>query len=485
MVTNNPKRIVIAGAGIAGLSIAWAIKRRDPLVEVLVLEHGSRPGGNIRTERVDGYTCEWGPDGFLDNAPATLELVRDLGLTSRLLPSNDAARRRFLFRNGQLAEVPTGLGAFLKTPLLSPRGKLRILREPFATARQDDDESILDFATRRIGGEAAAVFVDPMVSGIFAGDAEVLSLKACFPRMRQIEDTHRSLVRGLIATRRSRKRGDAAGAPSGRLMSFVGGMSDLIDALVTSLGAAVHTGTTVTAIRRYEESTWSASVKRPRYAVATSQGTIEADAVVLSGPAADSAAILRALDPALSGLIETTVTAPLAVVCLGYDVSELQSQCRLDGFGFLVPKGEGVRILGTLWETSIYEHRAPAGQALLRVMIGGARDPQALTLSDDQLINVVRMDLARTMRVMARPRMVRVFRHPRGIPQYVKGHLARMHQIDTLLAAHPGVLLAGNSYRGVSINACIADARPVAEAALRAVGPSAAPVSAPVDACSA
>jgi len=477
VVTNNPKRIVIVGAGIAGLSIAWAIKRRAPSVEVLVLEHGSRPGGNIRTERIDGYTCEWGPDGFLDNAPATLELVRELGLTARLLPSNDAARRRFIFRNGQLSEVPTSVGTFLTTPLLSTRGKLRILREPLATRREDDDESILNFATRRIGREAAAIFVDPMVSGIFAGDAEALSLKACFPRMRQIEDTHGSLVRGLIATRRSRKRGDAAGAPPGRLTSFIGGMSDLIDALVNSLGSAVHTGTTVRAIRRNAEPTWSASERTYRYAVTTSQGTTDADAVVLSGPAADSAAILGAFDPALSDLIERAVTAPLAVVCLGYDAAELPSQCRLDGFGFLVPKGEGVRILGTLWETSIYQHRAPAGQVLLRVMIGGARDPEALTLSDDQLVHGVRTDLARTMSVMAMPRMQRVFRHPRGIPQYVKGHLARMHHIDALLTAHPGLLLAGNSYRGVSINACIADAAPVADAALRQVSLSNASVT--------
>ena len=472
MVTTETNRVVIVGAGIAGLSIAWTIKRRSPGVDVVVLEHRARGGGNIRTEHIDGFVCEWGPDGFLDNAPATLELVRELGLTSRLLPSSDAARRRFIFRKGQLTEVPTSLSAFLQTPLLSPRGKLRILFEPFASGRQDDDESILDFAKRRIGREAAEVFVDPMVSGVFAGDAETLSLKACFPRMRQIEDDHGGLVRGLIATRRSRKRGDAVGAPSGRLTSFVGGMSDLIGALVESLGSAVRTSTTVRTIRSNDGPTFSASARRPRYAITTSQGTIDADVVVLSGPAADSAAILQGFDPALSSLIERAVTAPLAVVCLGYDAAELQSQCRLDGFGFLVPRGEGVRILGALWETSIYQHRAPAGQALLRAMIGGARDPEALSLSDDQLVSVVRQDLARTMRVSAEPRMVRVFRHPRGIPQYVKGHLGRMHHIDALLKAHPGVLLAGNSYRGVSINSCIADASSVADAAVRAVSPS-------------
>ena len=476
MGTTEQKRIVIAGAGIAGLSIAWALKQRAPDVDVVVFESGPRSGGNIRTEHIDGYVCECGPDGFLDNAPATLALVRELGLTGRLLPSNDQARRRFIFRHGQLSEVPASVSAFLKTPLLSPRGKLRILREPFASARQDDDESILDFAKRRIGDEAAAVFVDPMVSGVFAGDAERLSLKACFPRMRQIEDEHGGLLRGLIATRRSRKRHDAVGTPAGRLTSFVGGMSDLIDGLVSSLGSVVRTSTAVTAFRSIDGPMLSTSARRRRYAITTSQGTIDADAVVLSGPASTSAAVLRAFDPALSGLLEQGLSAPLAVVCLGYDADELQSQCRLDGFGFLVPRSEPVRILGALWETSIYQHRAPAGQVLLRVMIGGARDPEAATLSDARLLTVVLRDLASTMNVSATPRMVHVFRHPRGIPQYVTGHLTRMHHIDALLNPHPGLLLAGNSYRGVSINACIADASSVADRALRAIGTTAAAI---------
>ena len=240
-MSDHHKRIIIVGAGIAGLSIAWAIKQRASDVEVVVLERSARAGGNIRTEHLEGYVCEWGPDGFLDNAPATLALVRDLGLSARILPSNDAARKRYIFRQGRLCEVPTSIGAFLKSPLLSTRGKLRVMGEPFSARRKDDEESILDFARRRIGVEAAAVLVDPMVSGIFAGNADALSLKACFPRMRQIEDDHGGLVRGLLATRRARKADDAPGAPSGRLTSFVGGMSDLVDGLTHSLGGVVRT----------------------------------------------------------------------------------------------------------------------------------------------------------------------------------------------------------------------------------------------------
>jgi protoporphyrinogen/coproporphyrinogen III oxidase len=471
MVSSNEKRIVIAGGGIAGLSTAWAIKQRAPEVDVVVLERGPRSGGNIRTEHIYGYVCEAGPDGFLDNAPATLALVRELGLSSRLLPSNDQARRRYIFRNGQLSELPISPGAFLKTPLLSPRAKLRLLLEPFANARRDDDESIIAFATRRIGSEAAAVFVDSLVSGVYAGDAAALSLKACFPKMRQIEDEHGSLVRGLIATRRTRKRTDTPGAPAGRLTSFVGGMSDLVDGLTRALGSVVHISTAATSVRRNPSRSLSQSGSPQRaYAVNTSRGTLDADAVVLSGPAVESAAIVRELDTPLATVIEGIPTAPLAVVCFGYDEAAIRSESHLDGFGFLVPRNEGIRILGALWETSIYQHRATVGKVLIRVMIGGATDPEAVSLCDMELRRIVRSDLKRTMNVSAVPEFVRVIRHPRGIPQYVRGHHARMQRITVLLQRHHGLFLAGNSYRGVSINACIADAPSVADAALRAIG---------------
>jgi oxygen-dependent protoporphyrinogen oxidase len=470
MVSYDQKRIVIAGGGIAGLSTAWAIKQRAPEVDVVVLERSPRAGGNIRTENVDGYVCESGPDGFLDNAPATMALVRELGLNSRLLPSNDRARRRYIFRNGRLSEVPTSPGAFLRTPLLSPRAKLRLLCEPFASGRRDDDESIIDFATRHIGSEAAAVFVDPIVSGVYAGDAKALSLKACFPKMRQIEDQHGSLVRGLIATRRTRKRTDTPGAPAGRLTSFTGGMSDLIDRLTGALGSVVHTATAVTSIRLNHTPSLSPHKSRRAYIITTSLGAFDTDAVVLSGAAAETAAIVRELDETLAAAIAEIPTSPLAVVCLGYDETALRSECPLDGFGFLVPRDEGLRILGALWETSIYQHRAPAKRVLIRVMIGGARDPDAVSLCDAELRRLVRTELMRTMNVSAVPEFVRVIRHTRGIPQYVRGHNARMQRINALLQPHPGLFLAGNSYRGVSINACIADAPSVADAALRAIG---------------
>ena len=449
--------IVVVGGGIAGLTIAHAIRWRDPNVNLTVLEGGARAGGYVRTDHVDGYTCEGGPDGFLDNAPETLRLVRELGLERRLLPSNDAARKRYIFRNGRLHQVPLSPSALLTSGLLSPIGKVRLLCEPLSRNRPDGDETIHDFAARHIGPEAASVLVDAMVSGIFAGDASQLSLRACFPRMFELESKHGSLMRAMIATRGDRTAADAPAAPAGRLTSFINGMGELVDALTARLADAIRLKTRALDVR------WN--VEAGRWRVLTSGGHFDADAVVLAGPAAESAEVLRTFDRGLACDLDEIPTAPVAVIALGYDTTAIGP---LDGFGFLVPRREGMRTLGALWETSIYPHRAPEGKALLRVMLGGAMDRDGVTLSDEELLQTVRDNLEKTMGVTTRPEFVRVTRHHRGIPQYERGHLARMERIDTRVAEHPGLHLGGNSYRGVSMNACIADADRIAEEVLAA-----------------
>jgi oxygen-dependent protoporphyrinogen oxidase len=453
--------VAIIGAGVAGLSVAHEIRRRAPGVDLIVLEPRERTGGNVRTEVYDGYTCEWGAVGFLDNAPATLQLVREIGLEPRLLPSRDSARRRYIYRQGRLHEVPTSPVNFVTSPLLSARGKARLLAEPFASGPREDDESIASFAARRIGGESAAVLVDSMVSGIYAGDASTLSLRACFPRMWEMEREHGSLFRAALATRKRRKAGDAIGAPAGRLTSFHRGMTELVEALTRSLGPAVRTSSPVVELRPPTTSN--------RFWIATPDRQIAADAVVLAGPAAESADLLRAFGLGVSSALRVIPAAPLAVVCLGYDEARLAAdRGPLDGFGFLVPRAERIRTLGALWETSIFDGRGPAGKALMRVMIGGAHDPRVLDLSDDELLAVVRDDLRKTMGLGIAPEMVRVIRHPRGIPQYTIGHLDRLARIDAELASYPGLFVAGNSYRGVAINACIAEAGGIADRAIAA-----------------
>jgi protoporphyrinogen/coproporphyrinogen III oxidase len=457
-------RIVIVGGGIAGLAAARAIRAQVPGAEILVLERSDRPGGNIRSQRIDGYLCEYGPDGFLDNAPATLEFVNDIGLSPALVPSRDEARRRYIFRNNRLHEVPLSPAAFVTTRLLSTASKLRVLAEPLSARAPRHDETILQFAQRHMGREAAQVLVGSMVSGIFAGDASHLSLRACFPKMHEMDSEYGSLVRAMLAKRRQKHASNGMGAPAGRLTSFTGGMEDLVLAAVDSLGPMVRTNRRVIGLQHRSAGSGSPRLVGARaFSVMCEGQRIEADAVVLAGPSHEAADLVRDFAPVAAALLGAIDAAPIAVACLGYDAAALAAdRGALDGFGFLVPRGEGPRILGALWETSIYPGRAPVAKALLRVMIGGALDPQAVDLPDEQLLSTVRDDLERTMGLHIAPEFVHLVRHRRGIPQYTIGHLSRLERIEIALAAHPGLFLAGNSYRGVSVNACIEDAGRIA-----------------------
>jgi len=339
-----------------------------------------------------------------------------------------------------------------------------VLLEPLSARAPHHDESILAFAERHIGREAARVLVGSMVSGIFAGEASHLSLKACFPRMFEMDATYRSLVRAMIAKRRTSRNENGMGAPAGRLTSFAGGMEELVRSAADSLGPIVRTGRRVTEVKTRGSSPAGPRLVGARtFSVTTVSQRIEADAVVLAGPAAQSADLLDGISPSAAAQLRVINTAPLAVVCLGYDAAALAAdRGPLDGFGFLVPRGEEIRILGALWETSIYPQRAPGGKALLRVMIGGATDPEAVELDDARLLATVRRDLERTMGLRIAPEFVHVLRHHRGIPQFTTGHTLRLERIEASLAAHPGLFITGNSYRGVSVNACIEDASRIA-----------------------
>lgn len=490
------KRVVVVGGGITGLATALNIRDRaegaSVDVEVVVLEAAPDPGGNIRTERTGGYTIENGPNGFLDNAPRTLELVRRIGLGSELQPADEAAAKRFIYRNGRLQEAPTGPASFLTSGLLSLRGKLRVLMEPFARSRPDDEETIYGFAARRIGTEAASVLVDAMVSGVFAGNVHELSLPSSFPRMAAMEAEHGGLVRAMIARMKARKaarreveerraRGEEVAeltrpggpaGPGGTLTSFRDGLDTLIRGLVAALpDGAVRTGATVQAVARVSEETAGAGAAKPelpraaasdatqtprstrRWRVGLKGGTeVHADAVVLTIPSPRAAPLVRDLDPELADTLDAITTAGLAVVALAWDRDQVDD---VDGFGFLVPRGEGLRILGCLWDSSVFPGRAPEGKVLVRCMIGGAHDPAAVSEPDEALVRQARDDLQRAMGITAEPELTRIYRWPLGIGQYHVGHQGRLDRIHARLGTHPGLWVAGSSYYGVAMNACI------------------------------
>jgi oxygen-dependent protoporphyrinogen oxidase len=447
--------VAVIGSGISGLTLAHTLGRVAPgRVRVTLLEREARIGGVIRTDRLDGYLCEWGPSGFLDRAPDTQALIDELGLRDRLSPSRDEARRRFIYRGGKLREVPSGLKSFLTGNLLSVRGRLRVALEPFPRAGSGDDESIHQFAARRLGVEIADVVVDAMTTGIYGSSSRDLSIRACFPQLWQMERDHGSVVRGMLR----RKRSSSAPRTSsfGRLVSFDNGIESLVAALGRSLGDAVRLGTSVEALQPPAEpgrGPWTIRTSEP--------ATLTADHVVVATNAHAASRLLAPVHAELASLLDAIRFVPMVVVCLGFDAAA--ADARFDGFGFLVPKGESARILGAMWESSIFEGRAPAGHSLVRLMLGGGRDPGVVALDDGEIVAVARQDLKDACGVTTPPAFVRVFRQRPGLPQYAVGHAARVARIDELAAQHRGLHLLGNSYHGVALNACITGARDLAK----------------------
>jgi oxygen-dependent protoporphyrinogen oxidase len=463
---STPLRVVVIGAGISGLSAAFEIVQRGqrfpwPL-ELICLDHAERAGGHIRSERIGGFLCEWGPTGFLDNAPATLTLARRLSLETELLPAREDARTRFLYRKGALQKLPTSPGGFLRSGVLSPAGKLRVLAEALVRRRPASaDESVHDFATRRIGREAAETLIDALVSGIWSGDTRQLSLKAAFPKMAEMERVHGGLFRALLARRKPagdepENAGGSAFGPGGTLTSFRAGMQALTDALAAALGDRLRLSTTVRAV---------SDLGLRGFRVHLDEGApLEADAVVLSTPAFVSAGMMSEMDAGIAATLESIPYASVAVVHLGFAHETLDTGPK--GFGFLAPRGEEMRSLGSLWPSDIFAGRAPSGLRLTTTMIGGAHDENAVALDDAELARIALDDLRKAMGFVVAPRFKRVVRHPRAIPQYTLGHLDRVAAIEQALAERSGLEIAGNALHGISVNACIEEAGPLAERVL-------------------
>ncbi|MBI5483232.1 MAG: protoporphyrinogen oxidase [Deltaproteobacteria bacterium] len=467
------KKIIIIGGGISGLATAWLLRNKARAtgkeIEITLLEKEQRPGGKIWSIKAEGYTCEWGPNGFLDSKPQTLDLCKAVGVEGNLHRSNDNARKRFIFSGGELHQLPDGGPAFLASGLISWPGKLRLAMEPtpfIASAPEGVDETLADFGRRRLGKEALDKLIAPMVSGIFAGDPETMSLVSCFPRIAELEREYGGLIRAMIMLAKQKKKDVAAGkvvssaaGPGGILTSFREGIQYLSDALATSLGGIVKPGAAVTAVEK------GATVP---FRVTCSDGTeYEADLVIMASPAFAAADMLSGLDGGISGILRQIPYASMTVICFGYDRGQIGHS--LDGFGYLIPKKEGRNTLGTLWDSSMFENRAPEGKVLLRSMMGGACFPEYVKLSDDEVVARVRQDLALTMGIDATPEFVRVFRHPQAIPQYTVGHGTRLQALEERLKAHPGLILTGNSYRGIGLNDCVAAAERAADDALKLV----------------
>ena len=396
-------KVIVVGAGITGLTAAFHVldhaRRSGTELELTVLEGDARAGGHAQTLRGSEFIVETGPNGFLERSsdPCALDLVRRLGLESHLREARPAARRRFVYHRGRLRRVPSSPQSFVSSNVLSIRAKLRLLLEPWARAAAAGvEESVFEFARRRVGREAAEVLVDTAVSGISAGDSRRLSVASAFPLMLEMEREGGSLIRAMIARRASQ---------------------------------------------------WSVQV--------ADGSTLEADRLVLAVSAARAATLLDDFDPALARALDAIPFAGLAMVALAFRQADTGP---LDGYGYLVSRDEGLDTLGVVWESSVFEGRAPRGTGLLRVMLGGALRPDVHARPESALIETARREVAHVMGISAVPLETWVRRFPGAIAQYDLGHAVRVARVRSIAASHPGLVLCGTSYDGISFTSAMASA---------------------------
>ncbi len=465
--------VVIVGGGITGLSAAFYLQRTAgaaglPLRYTLV-EAAPRLGGKLYTEQIDApepgvgsFLIEGGPDSFVTTKPWGLELVRELGLEDQLIGTDPRRRRVYVLVHSKPCPMPEGmqLGVptrwlpFLRSPVLSPLGKLRVALDLVIPPRRGDgDETLGGFIRRRLGAEALDRIAEPLLAGIYNAESDRQSLLATFPQFRQMELRYGSLIRGMQAARAR-----AAGRPGGSaFVTLRGGMGELAAALVARLEGQVLAG------RRVEGIAYRPDAAQP-YQVHLDDGEqLLADVVILAAPARAAAALVEPVQPALAAAlraIRSVSTGTVALVYRGPAPAAFQ-----DGYGLIIPRSEGRRINAITLVSHKFEGRAPEGYLLVRAFVGGSRNPQALSLDDEQLVALVREELEGTLGLHDEPLLARVYRWPEGSPQYDTGHLDRVAALEA--QCPPGLFLAGSSYRGVGIPDCVRQGKERAEQVLR------------------
>ena len=457
--------VAVVGGGVSGLSAAYELEQRG--ISYVLFERSARLGGVVRTDQVNGFTIDGGPDALLVQKPAAIQLCHELGLGGRLVPTLPP-RTAFVVRHGKLYPlpeasvlgIPTRVWPLATSRLLSPVGKLSMAMEVARPVRPSDreDESIAAFFGRRFGREAVEYIAEPLLAGIHAGNVDRLSMQALFPRLVEAERTHGSVIRGFRSLRTKR-------SPDGLFRSLPNGIEELTTTLTDALSSSALRPSTGVA---------SLDGRGPFRLGLTSGGSVSAEQVVLSVPAPVAAQLVGSIDTELGKLCAGIRYTSTATVVLSYPRSAVRHE--LLGTGFVVPRVERqLSLMAGSWVSSKWPHRAPEGQVLLRGFVGGARNPEALEQTDAGLISTVHRDLATLLGISGEPNVRRVYRWPRLNPQHEVGHLDRLRALDTRLERMPGLHLVGAGFRGVGIPDCVAHCRAAGSAAAdQATSPSAA-----------
>jgi protoporphyrinogen/coproporphyrinogen III oxidase len=455
---SEKKRVVIVGGGITGLAATYRLQQSAVPLALTLVEREPQVGGKIVTERANGFVIEGGPDCFLSRKPRGIGLCEELGVADRLHGRNPAHQKTFVKRQNRLyplpegltGMIPTNLDALADSPLISSAGQMRLAQEPELPPRPaNGDESVADFIIRRLGREVYERLVEPLMGGIYAGDASQLSLAATFPQLRQLELKHGSLLKGLLAAQPNQ----TAVSEHPPFVAFPSGMAELVETLLARLDqTTILTNTAVSHLTRQENS----------YRLTLANGQqLTADFLLLTTPAYVTAGLLYPLDEQLAQAHADIPYASSVTISLAYRQTDLPQV--LDGYGYVIPRAENTDVLACTWTSSKWEGRAPDGHTLVRVYAGrfGRRD--VTQDNDNALLALAQTELRETLAIDAVPLFGRVYRWQQGMPQYNLGHPDRLALIEERLARHRGLYLAGAAYRGVGIPDCIQSAEKAAK----------------------
>jgi oxygen-dependent protoporphyrinogen oxidase len=451
-------RIVIIGGGIAGLSAAYYATKNIPEAQITLIESSNRWGGKIMTDRVPfdhgQFIIEGGPDTFLATKPYAIALCKALGLGDRLHGTNPHKKNTYVLNKGRLLPLPEGLAmmiptniqAILKSGLVSWFGKARMGLDFLQPAKAvNGDESLGTFVTRRLGREAYENLIEPLMSGIYAGDGDQLSLASTFPYLRDLELKYGSLARGALHMR-AKSNGKSIQGSRSAFLTPTTGLAEIVEGLVDDLlsnNVDLHLNTAVISITQSTPDAWK---------VILSNGeALQADAIILATPAYISGRLLASVDPELASTLESIDYASTATISLAYRQSDLPRD--LDGYGYVIPRREGRKALACTWTSTKFPHRAPDGYALIRVFVG--RAGQDIPWNEKDLLSLAKEELNLTLGITAEPLLYRIFMWDKAMPQYNLGHPEKLKQIDVALEKYPGLALAGNGYRGIGIPDCI------------------------------
>ena len=454
----TPETVTIIGGGISGLATAWKLKQISPTTRVTILESSDRLGGVLQTERIQDYLVETSADMFTSQPAAALELCRDLGMEDQLLTTATPKHKAYVGMKEKVVPVPEGFSLMVPAkaqairdwPLLSETGKQRLLDETGVAAKQydsaDSDEDFQSFAIRRFGQEAFDVLIQPLVSGIYSADPKKLSMNATMKRFVDMEREHGSLIKA-VSERASSSDANASGARYNLFRTPQFGFSSLVDRLVESLrgfdAIEIKTSADVQSVQQTPSGKWSAKLE---------SGDLESDAIIITAPAQPAAALLSNFEP-LSSELSGIVSTSCAVVAMGIDRSELPQDFK--GFGIIYPHIDGGSMIAISFASNKYPDRAPDGKLLLRFFIGGALQEELVDRDDDTLVTLALDQFEVSLGCRPTPEFCKVIRWKKTMPQYHVGHLDRVSRIESLVETLPGLELAGKSYRGVGIPACI------------------------------